>query len=75
MKQLYSDYKSVMLMLFPKQHRVVTAILFPFVAFSFWFFALAVIGSVDRREYRNNPKYRKVIKEGVVFTTTEYHER
>lgn len=25
--------------------------------------------------YRNNPQYKKVIKEGILFDTVEYHER
>lgn len=25
--------------------------------------------------YRTSPKYRKVIKEGIIFDTVEYHER
>lgn len=28
-----------------------------------------------RYSYRTDPKFKKVIKEGIIFDTTEYHEK
>lgn len=35
----------------------------------------SVLGKSSGPEYRRSPRYRKVYKEGIFFTTVEYHER
>lgn len=37
--------------------------------------AIALVKEQQRYSYRHDSKYRKVIKEGIFFDTTEYHER
>jgi hypothetical protein len=62
------------------QHKFLVATYYPFaiLGITFLFILLAMlIGSVEssKRSYRYSGKYKKVIKEGVLFDTVEYHER
>ncbi len=40
-----------------------------------FFWLIAMVKSSSRTSYRSSGKYRKVIKEGILFDTVEYHER
>ena len=64
-----------------KNHKVVIAIYYPFsivgvaIIYLFLFWAIAMLKDSSKVSYRNSRKYKKVIKEGILFDTVEYHER
>lgn len=45
------------------------------IAFISFCIILASLHSASRKSYRHSSNYRKVIKEGILWDTVEYHER
>lgn len=78
-KSLFNEYSKFMDLLTKKPlHKWEKIVLFPIWCLFVLFLVLSI--TAVRRHKIENPhrysnKYRKVIKEGVFFTTTEYHEK
>lgn len=64
-----------------KQPVLLLGIYYPFVVIGILLFLLTIyilVASIirgSRYSYRNSPKYKKVIKEGLFWDSVEYHER
>lgn len=63
------------------QHKYLVAFYYPFALIGLLLLYSAFLGLLNKTKekvkysYRNSNKYRKVIKEGILWDSTEYHER
>lgn len=85
MKELFKDFcrlndrfRLVVLKKKTKNPTWLKIIYFPFFVLFIGFFAFilrGLIASSRQPYYKDSTKYRKVIKEGLLFDSIEYHER
>lgn len=77
----YNDWYRLKINKKPRNPKWLKVTYYPFaliglcLLYGAFFWLIVMVRSSNRTSYRTSDKYRKVIKEGILFDTVEYHEK